>query len=154
FRLSPVPALGGAVLALLVLAFVAWIVWRKPKEQEPQIAAAPSPVVQPSPSSMPAAVTPEPVSVIAQLNDGERVLTLDQQGKLSGADDLPPAYKELVTKALRTQRIERSSQLQGLSRPPSALMGSDNQPDQFAVIEPVGSVLLSNQPRFRWSTLA
>src|SRR5262249_4043618 len=70
FRLSPVPALGGAVLALLVLAFVAWIVWRKPKEQEPQIAAAPSPVVQPSPSSLPAAVTPEPVNVIAQLNDG------------------------------------------------------------------------------------
>ena len=32
-------------------------------------------------------------------------------------------------------------------------MGSDNKPREFAVVEPVGNVVLSNQPTFRWSTL-
>lgn len=155
FRMSPVPAFGGAALAVLLLAIVAWLVWRTQKERQTEIVAVP-PVSQPSPSSeQPPSVTPqpEPVSVVAQLNDGGRVLTLDQEGKLSGADDLPAAYKNLVTKALSTQRIERSSQLQGLSRPPSSLMSSDNQKDRFSVLEPAGNALLSNQPTFRWSTL-
>jgi hypothetical protein len=32
-------------------------------------------------------------------------------------------------------------------------MGSNNQPREFAVIEPVGEVLLSNRPSFRWSAM-
>ena len=79
--------------------------------------------------------------------------TLDQDGKLSGADDLPPAYQNLLAKALSTQRIEKSSQLQGLTRPPSALMGSDNKTDRFVVLAPAGTVLLTDKPAFRWSTM-
>ena len=153
FRVSPIPAFGGAALAVLLLAVVAWLVWRTPKVNEPQIAVAPTPISQPSPSSEPQPPQPQPVTVVAQLNDGGRVLTLDQEGKLSGADDLPAAYKNLVTKALSTQRIERSSQLQGLTRPQSSLMSSDSQKDQFSVLEPAGSVLLADKPAFRWSTL-
>ena len=153
FRVSPIPAFGGAALAVLLLAVVAWLVWRTPNERQPQIAEAPTPVSQPSPSSEPVTPQPQPVTVVAQLNDGGRVLTLDQEGKLSGADDLPAAYRNLVTKALSTQRIETSSQLQGLTRPPSSLMSSDNQKDQFSVLEPAGSVLLTDKPAFRWSTL-
>jgi hypothetical protein len=156
FRVSPVPAFGGAALAVLLLTVVAWLVWRTSNERQPEIAAVPTPVSQPStvpeqPASSP--VQPEPATVVAQLNDGGRVLALDQEGNLSGADDLPPAYKNLVTRALSTQRIERSSQLQGLSRPPSSLMSSGDDKDQFSVLEPVGNVLMSNQPAFRWSTL-
>ena len=121
--------------------------------EQPQIAEVPTPVVQPSPSVEPVTPQPQPVPVVAQLNDGGRVLTLDQEGKLSGADDLPANYRNLVTKALSTQRIEKSSQLQGLTRPPSSLMSSDNQKDQFSVLEPAGSVLLTDKPAFRWSTL-
>jgi hypothetical protein len=96
---------------------------------------------------------PEPASVVAQLNDGQRVLVLDQEGKLSGADDLPAAYQNLLKKTLSTERIERSSQLQGLTRPPSSLMSSDNQKDEFSVLEPAGNVLNTNQPAFRWSAM-
>ncbi|HEX5884318.1 MAG TPA: hypothetical protein VFY67_07215, partial [Pyrinomonadaceae bacterium] len=56
-------------------------------------------------------------------------------------------------RALTTQRIERSSQLQGLSRPPSSLMSSDNQKQEFSVVEPAGNVLMTNEPTFRWSRL-
>lgn len=153
FRVSPLPALGSAALAVLVLAAVAWWVWTMPKEKEPEIVAVPTPVSTPSPISVATPSQPEPVAVVAQLNDGQRMFSLDQSGKLSGADDLPAAYRNLVTKALTSQRIERSAQLQGLTRPPSSLMSSGNQKDQFTVLEPVGTVLMTNKPTFKWSAL-
>lgn len=156
FRVSPVPAFGSAALAVLLLAVVAWIVWRTPAERQPEVVVVPSPPVsQPSPSveSPQLPPQPEPASVVAQLNDGNSMLTLDEEGKLSGADELPPAYRNLVTKALSTQRIERSSQLQGLARPGSSLMSSDNQKDQFSLLYPVGNVVMINNPTFIWSSL-
>lgn len=151
FRVSPVPAFGGAALAILLLAFIAWLVWRTPPE--PQIAQtpAPQPTAPPSQSQTPPT---EPVAapIVAQVNDGSGVVTLDQEGKLSGADDLPPAYKNLVRQALTTGRIEKSSQLQGLTRPPSSLMGLENQKD-FSVLEPLGNVQLTDRTTFRWSAM-
>ena len=101
FRVSPVPAFGGAALAVLLLAVIAWLVFRTPPERQPQIATGPTPSSQWSPQSSPSiAPTAEPERVVvAELNDGGRVLTLDQDGKLSGADDLPPAYQNLLAKA-------------------------------------------------------
>lgn len=154
FRVAPVPAFGGAVLAILVLAFVAWLVWRKPEQREPQIANTPAPAAQPTaPPQLESPPSSQPAPVVAQLNDGSGVLTLDQQGKLSGADQLPPSYQDLLKKTLSNGRIEKSSQLQGLTRPPSSLMSSDNQKNEFAVLEPLGNVLLTNTPTFRWSPM-
>jgi len=138
---------------MLLLAAIAWIIWRTPKENHPEVVVAPTPVSQPTPLVEPS-LPPQPApAVVAQLNDGNGVVSLDQEGKLSGADNLPPAYQGLLKKALTSQRIERSSQLQGLTRPSSTLMGVDSKSLPFAVVEPVGNVVLSNQPVFRWSTL-
>ena len=154
FRTSPVPAFGSAALAVLLLGVMGWLVWRTPREAEPEVAVAPSPSLQPSPASTPSSQpAPSPATVVAQLNDGAGVLSLDAEGKLSGAENLPAAYQAAVKKALATQRIERSSQLQGLSRPSSALMSSDNPKEVFSLIEPVGSVLMTNRPTLRWSRL-
>ncbi|HEX7334262.1 MAG TPA: hypothetical protein VF290_22340 [Pyrinomonadaceae bacterium] len=153
FKVGPVPAFGAAALAVLVLAMIAWLVWRTPREQPQEVVVVtptPAPVPQPSPSP---SLPPETAPVVAQLNDGAGVLSLDKEGKLSGADALPPAYQERVKQALTSQRIERSSQLQGLTRPSSSLMGSDNQPREFSVVEPVGSVSLTDRPTFRWSAM-
>lgn len=157
FKVGPVPAFGAAALAVLLLAMIAWLVWRTPREQQQEVVVvSPTPVVEATPSPE-ASLSPQPqpqaAPIIAQLNDGEGVLSLDQEGKLSGADALPPAYQSRVKEALTSQRIERSSQLQGLTRPPSSLMGSNNQPREFSVLEPVGSVLLSERPAFRWSAM-
>ena len=153
FRISPVPALGGAALAALLLVFIAWVVWRMPKEKgHEEVVVVPSPSLQPTPAPMPS-VQPEPAPVVAQLNDGAGVVSLDQEGKLSGANDLPSGYQDLLKKALSGQRIEKSSQLQGLSRPPSALMGSNEQAREFSVIEPGGNVLMSDRPPFRWTRM-
>jgi hypothetical protein len=154
FRVSPVPAFGGAALAVLLLSFIGWIVWRTPKEEKQEVVVVvPTPSVQPSPSVAPSVqeVQPETVPVVAQLNDGARVVSLDQQGKLSGAENLPPFYQELVRKALTSQKIERSTQLQGLTRPQSSLMGGNEPGREFSVLAPAGVVLMSERPAFRWS---
>ena len=154
-RASLVPAFGVAALAILLLSIIAWFAWRKPQEREQQIANTPGPASQPT--APPQVSSPESVApaatVVAQVTDGSGVLTLDQQGKLSGADELPPAYQDLVKKALTSGRIEKSSQLQGLTRPSSSLMGSDNVKNDFAVLEPIGTVLLTNRPTFRWTAM-
>jgi anti-sigma factor RsiW len=157
-RVSPV-AFAGIALATLLFVVIVLLVSRKQQEREPQIAVKPAPVSQPSNAPAPDSATPDsttppqPVVVVAQLNDGPSVLTLDQQGKLSGADQLPPSYQDLLKKTLSSGKIERSSQLQGLTRSPSSLMGSDNQQNSFAVLEPLGNVLLTNRPAFRWSAM-
>lgn len=153
FRVSPVPAFGAAALALVVLSFIAWTVWRTTKEEKREVVIVmPTPSLQPSPSAAPSVeVQPQSAPVVAQLNDGAGVVSVDHEGKLSGADNLPALYQEIVKRALTSQRIERSSQLQGLTRPPSALMGGNDQAREFSVLEPVGIVLMSDRPAFRWS---
>ena len=156
FRVSPWPAFGGAALAVLLLSLIGWVILRKQSEQRPsqEIAVGPTPVVQPTPapsfvpSPLPSA---SPAAVVAQLNDGGRVLTLDAEGKFSGADDLPAEYQKILKTALADQRLPRSSQLAGLTRPGSSLMSGNNAKDSFRVIEPVGTVTMQITPAFRWS---
>jgi anti-sigma factor RsiW len=161
FRLSPVPAFGAA-LAVVLLAVFGWLLWRTTQRSEPrqEVVVTPSAqttpaVVAPAPSEPTPAPTPEPepAPALAQLNDGGGRLTLDREGRLSGADALPPAYRELLKGALAGRRLERSTQLKGLSRPGSSLMSSETQGGEFSVLDPVGSVLMTDRPTFRWSAL-
>ena len=155
FSLHPAPAFGAA-LAILLLAVVGWFVWKstRQKEPQPQIAVTPAPP-QPTPSfePAPAPVQPESVPVVAQLNDGSGQLTIDRDGKLSGANDLPPSYQNLIKRALTSKQLERSAQLEGLSRPSTSLMGSNDREREFAVLGPAGTVLLTDRPTFSWRAL-
>jgi len=153
---SPALAFGSAVAMLLLLA-TGWLIWqtRQRKETKPEIVTtipSPTPIVTPTASSTP---TPEgaAATVIAQLNDGDGQVILDREGKLSGADRLPPAYQQMVKDALTTQQLTKSSLLTGLTRPGSSLMGGSERRNQFSVIEPVGQVIFSDRPTFRWSSL-
>ena len=81
-------------------------------------------------------------------------MTLDREGKLSGVDHLPPAYRQMVKRSLTTQRLERSPLLAGLTpsgRTPRS--NDDNRDGKFSVIDPVGEVTFSDHPTFRWSPL-
>ena len=145
----------GSALASLLLAAAGWLGWQamqgvKPK---PEVAMAiPSPGV--SPPALPA-VAPEGASiVIARLQDGDGQVTLDREGNLSGAGHLPPAYQQMIRKALTGQELERSRLLAGLI-PPRLWPRGDGAARrvEFSVIEPVGVVTLSDRPTFRWSQL-
>ena len=152
----------GAALAVVLLAVFGWLMWRSARQAEPrqEVVVAPSTqptpvVVAPTPAEPAPSPTPEAPAepAVAQLNDAGGQLTLDREGRLTGADALPPAYREMLKEALGGRRIERSSQLKGLSRPASSLMGSETEGGSFSVLDPVGSVLLNDRPTFRWSAL-
>jgi hypothetical protein len=160
FRMSPVPAFGAA-LAVVLLTVFGWLMWRAARQGEPRQEVVVSPSTQPTPLVVaPTPPLPEPVPTepptapaVAQLNDGGGRLTLDREGRLSGADALPHAYRELLKETLAGRRIERSPQLKGLSRPGSSLMSSETEGREFSVLSPAGSVLLDDRPTFRWSPL-
>ncbi len=108
-----------------------------------------------SPSVLPPSTLESPAAVIiARINDGEGQITLDESGKLSGVDHLPPDYQQMVKKALTHQRIERSQLLSGSTQPGVRSRGEgDTRSAKFSVIEPVGAIILSNRPTFRWTKL-
>jgi anti-sigma factor RsiW len=135
----------GTALTVLLAAVTGWLIWRAMPERGMK-----DRIIDVSPTRPPDDMAP---LVIAQLNDGEGTLTMDREGRLSGADHLPPAYQSIVKDALTDQTLQRSSLLAGLSRPSSPLMSGDKQGSTFSVLEPVGRVLLSDRPMFRWSRL-
>jgi hypothetical protein len=154
---SPAMVLGSALAALLMIA-AGWLIWQaiERNRKDPKTAetthspAAPvvTPVVSPNPTQEDAA------TVIAQLNDGAGQVLLDGDGKLWGVDRLPPAYQQMIKNALSSQQLEKSPLLAGLVRPDSLLRkGGDNIGARFSVIDPVGIVMLSDRPTFRWSPL-
>lgn len=152
------PAFGLAFAVLLLTVLAGWLLRLalKPDASAPQFANQPSvsPTLAPSVMPVPRTPAPEPAPLLAQLNDGGGQITLDQQGKLTGLDNLPPAYQQLVKDALTAQRLERPGTLTGLNRRGSSLMGEDEQGQRFALQSPVGKVVFSAQPVFRWTPLA
>lgn len=144
----------GTALAALVLLAIGWLVWqtRQKTDLPPETAdATPAPVV--TPSLIPTQA-PVPANIVAQLSDGPGQITLDEQGQLAGVDYLPPAYQQMVKKALTTPRLESSPLLAGLRQPASELRSGGDKDSAFTLLEPVGKVVLSERPRFRWSQLS
>jgi len=154
---SPAHVVGSALAALLVIA-AGRQVWQaiERNAKNPKIAQPPpspttpviTPVVPPNPTLEGDAM------VIAQLNDGAGRVVLDGNGKLSGVDHLPPVYQQMIKNTLTTKRLEKPPLLAGLVRPDSLYMRArDDQGVRFLVINPVGTVMLSDRPTFRWSPL-
>jgi len=153
---SPALVVGSALAALLMIA-ACWLIWRAIDQngKYPKITQTP-----PSPTApvVTLVVSPNPTldgaSVIAQLYDGAGQVVLDGDGKLSGVDQLPPAYQQMIKNALSSRRLEKSPLLAGLVKPDSlSRKGGDNRGARFSVIDPVGIVMLSDRPTFRWSPL-
>src|SRR5262245_46144283 len=144
-------------LAALLMIAAGRLIWQTIEQngKDPRIAQTPpsptTPVVTPVVSPNP---TLDGATVIAQLNDGAGQVVLEGDGRLSGVDRLPPAYQQMIKNALSSQRLEKSPLLAGLVRPDSLLRkGGDDRGAGFSVVAPVGIVMLSDRPTFRWSPL-
>jgi len=137
----------GSAFAVVVLAVASWFVWRTmPVEQKQESVASttPSSQLEASPSER----------LVAQVYDGKARLTLDETGKLSGAEALPLAYQTMLKKALSSQQIGESLRLKGFSRGSSPLMSGRKEAEaDFGLIAPIGKVVFSDRPTFRWSPL-
>jgi hypothetical protein len=141
-----------AIAALLLIA-TSWWIWTALRRSTPVQTVQEKPIAAITPAATPAVVlSASPAQLlIAQITDGGGMLTLDHEGRLSGADGLPDAYQRMVKEALSRQRVEESPLLSALKRPASSLLGTREQGAEFSVSEPVGEVVLSDRPIFRWS---
>jgi hypothetical protein len=90
-------------------------------------------------------------SIVAALNDGAGQVTLDKQGNVSG---VPPIYQQIVKQTLTTQRIETPAALTELIGESAVLMGPVNEGHPFALLGPVGAVVMGDRPTFRWRALS
>ncbi len=140
----PISAYATAIMVMLIGG--AWWFWPNRTGQQ-IVVTQPSPTVSPLPEIA-------PVKLLAQLNDGGGSLALNERGELSGAENLPADFQQLLKQILTDPRLERPAALNGLGSPSAALMGGGGEKAAFAVIEPVAKVLLTNRPTLRWRALA
>jgi hypothetical protein len=89
-------------------------------------------------------------SIVVMLNDSGGQVTLDNQGNVAG---VPPAYQQTVKQTLTTERIETPQMLSELIGRSGTLMGPADEGHPFALLAPVGTVVMSDRPTFRWRAL-
>lgn len=179
---SPLRLATAAVLAVLVLVTAALVLLWRP-EHSPQTERAessrPSLEIPPVPkpgnrqdTATPGSTTstapalpeqPKPPqterpgdasSVALALNDGGRLVTLDQNGEIEGLGALPPASQRAVKKALTSGRVERPPDFAGLIGKSGILMGKSVESNAFALLSPVGTVTRFDRPTLRWRPLS
>jgi hypothetical protein len=148
------PKLAFAAAAGVLLAAILWIVWKS--QQSPietnntsvAVSATPSPAIVSSPVPTPS-ISPSPEALVS-LRDGGGTVTLDSTGNLSGPDNLSPALAEAIRRALTTEQLNIGPAIAGLRSKGGTLMGNENQGTPFRLFTPVGVVVQSDRPTFRW----
>lgn len=134
-----------AAVVLLLSLGIALVTWVRTHPDKSEQVAYPPPQPRLTPPG-PAAPT------LVALNDGGTQIVLDTQGKVRGLDSLSPADQQRVRQALTTQKLELPKTLQQLSDSSGTMMGPTT-PTAFALLAPVGRVILSDRPILRWRPL-
>lgn len=140
-------------------------------EQTPQpaptVASAPTPATEATPNSadnnrepntQPSpSVNSEPPARAAQatllLKDGERTVTMDNEGNLRGLESLDAKEREAVALALTKQKVEAPSMLASLAGGLSVLRGGASEGVSFPLLSPLGKVVKTERPTLRWGRL-
>lgn len=156
-RWQPMRIAAAVLVGVAVILVALWLLRSRPAEGRDEIAwpasASPSPVsVENSPTPQ---ISPGVVDEFALvLSDGSRKVTVDQKGTLAGLERLPSRIQERVGEALRTGRLEQSPVLAQLAGEPSTLLGDSSDGMPFRLVGPLGQIVRSQQPTFRWRALA
>jgi FtsZ-binding cell division protein ZapB len=94
-----------------------------------------------------------PKSLVA-LNDAGVRVALDDRGELEGLGFASSDHRAAVIEALRTGRVKASGQLSSLLGEQKRLMGSRGGQRSFIPLSPVGAVVATTQPTFRWKRVS
>lgn len=144
------PALAGASAVLLLIAGLFYFQFRADPQTAPIVATV-SPTLTPSISTPVPIESSVPTEVLA-LNDGGGRITLDEKGNLLTPQPLPPDFEQIIKLALTKGQVEKPS-LSGLNVKTGSLMGG-GESAPFKLLEPLGKVIETSQPDFRWQPLA
>lgn len=112
---------------------------REKKELQDRYAA----IKQPLPNSQ----------ALVVLNDGNSRIEIDSNGKLSGLSELPQSYQSRIVALLTTQKVEIPDSMSALIGKKELLMGKSTESNRFALLSPVGTVVISDGPSFSWTAL-
>jgi len=144
--------------AIVLILLAVWLFRTRPIENREQAVNPPqsSPSVDAKGSSAPEVL---PSQAVAQefalvLNDGNQKITVDKQGALAGLERLPSPTQQRIRAALQTGRLEQSSALAQVAGASSTLLGKSENGLPFRLIAPLGQVVRSEQPTFRWQALS
>jgi hypothetical protein len=95
---------------------------------------------------------PENAGAVATLSDGQRTVTLNSAGGVSGLENLPAQTQRDVAQTLVAQNIEQPEIAKELSPTTITLRGpSAAQP--FKLLSPERTVIFSDRPSFEWEKL-
>ena len=156
WRIAGVAALSGLLI---------WGVarWQRNAADNRQLATS-SPTV--APSLPPNTPEPSPTSpdLLFTYRDGNRQVTLDQSGNLTGLEDLTDAEQNALKAALTNGRIERSPLVKEIQDTGNRLMSAPDNTQSAAqnwatrpaqtMVHPFGVILAKARPAFRWKALA
>jgi hypothetical protein len=82
------------------------------------------------------------------LNDASGQITLDEKGNLKGFSELSPVYEKSIKEALTKGRLQLPRMPSGAGKT-DVFMGTTEE-ESFTLISPVGKVIQSVRPTFRW----
>lgn len=152
----------GPALALSALVLVTtlggW--WWQRRAMEMSIAQQPIPVPSQTTSTSTPGVT-QPAQAAAEapesllvLNDNGQTIALHKDGSLTSSLELPVAYQAILATTLAQQRLVLPPVLKALAQPPNTLKGNEPGSPAFLVLAPIGAVLQTDRPVFRWQAVA
>ncbi|HQX57139.1 MAG TPA: zf-HC2 domain-containing protein [Pyrinomonadaceae bacterium] len=157
FRI-PVIAIPAAAMLIGGVLLLAWFITNRRPDDETARVGPPKTnvnIVTPPPNSdLP--VEPENIQNMASdkaktvvvLNDGNGRIEMDAAGKITGLDDT--GFERTVAAAMSGNPIEVSPEVRKLGQSSGTLMGPGNSGVPFALVGPVGLIVETTQPKFRW----
>jgi hypothetical protein len=92
-------------------------------------------------------------ATILTLNDGGLQITLDAKGNLLGLESLPRTWQQEVRAALLNEDVKAPRWLSELKGKPITLLNGSGVSVAFDLIGPIGKVVETNRPTFRWHPL-
>jgi anti-sigma factor RsiW len=98
-----------------------------------------------------ASQNPQPDASALALNDA--TVKIDAQGNVEGLAALPSGVQQAIRSALDTGQARTPQSISSLTGKAGVLMGGGKEGVAFALVSPVGTIVSSTRPTFRWQNL-
>jgi anti-sigma factor RsiW len=89
--------------------------------------------------------------ITIKLNDGGNIVTMDAEGTVRGLESFPEQYRQAVKQVLETGRVSRPPVIAQLRGGPETTMAGNTDGPGFRLLSPVGVIVQTTQPTFRWT---